>query len=246
MSVQLAQVLIVDDNEMNRDMLARRLERQGCQAISVEDGVQALEILTQHPFDLVLLDIMMPRMTGYEVLDRMKSDPTTRHIPVIMISAVDDLESVVKCVEKGAEDYLFKPFNPILLKARVNASLEKKRLRDQEQILLRQANSSGATEANKTLVQRFIQGLASGADTRDLVSANYALVTGDQATLDLQKLGLVFSGGGAVVQNMIAEGDQVVAQVTLQTNGDSMVLISQISHGRIEKQSCFASRQGLL
>src|SRR5690349_6970918 len=104
MSVEPAQVLIVDDNEMNRDMLARRLERQGCQAISVEDGIQALEILTQRPFDLVLLDIMMPRMTGYEVLDRMKSDPATRHIPVIMISAVDDLESVVKCVDKGAED----------------------------------------------------------------------------------------------------------------------------------------------
>jgi len=138
-----ALVLVVDDNEMNRDMLSRRLERQGYRSIVAEDGVQALEILPQHPFDLILLDIMMPRMNGYEVLEKVKADPTARHIPIIMISAVDDLDSVVKCVEMGADDYLFKPFNPILLKARVSASLEKKRLRDQEQIFLQQAKSSG-------------------------------------------------------------------------------------------------------
>ncbi len=138
-----ALVLVVDDNEMNRDMLSRRLERQGYRSIVAEDGVQALEILPQHSFDLILLDIMMPRMNGYEVLEKVKADPAVRHIPIIMISAVDDLDSVVKCVEMGADDYLFKPFNPILLKARVSASLENKRLRDQEQIFLQQAKSSG-------------------------------------------------------------------------------------------------------
>lgn len=129
-------ILVVDDNEMNRDMLSRRLERQGCHALAAEDGVQALEQVAAHDFDLVLLDIMMPRLNGYQVLEHIKGDERLRHIPVIMISAVDDLDSVVKCIEMGAEDYLFKPFNPILLKARINASLEKKRLRDREQQLL--------------------------------------------------------------------------------------------------------------
>ncbi len=121
-------VLVVDDNEMNRDMLSRRLQRQGCEVMVAEDGQNALDLLQEHPFDLVLLDIMMPRMNGYEVLERMRSDPHLRFVPVIMISAVDELDSVVKCIELGADDYLFKPFNPVLLKARVSASLEKKRL----------------------------------------------------------------------------------------------------------------------
>jgi DNA-binding response OmpR family regulator len=121
-------VLVVDDNEMNRDMLSRRLKRQEYEVLVAEDGERALEMLREHPFDLVLLDIMMPKLSGYEVLERIKKDDATRHLPVIMISAVDDLDSVVKCIELGAEDYLFKPFNPVLLKARVSASLEKRLL----------------------------------------------------------------------------------------------------------------------
>lgn len=121
-------VLVVDDNEMNRDMLSRRLQRQGCEVVVAEDGQNALDMLKQHQFDLVLLDIMMPKMNGYEVLERMRGDPKLRYVPVIMISAVDELDSVVKCIELGADDYLFKPFNPVLLKARVSASLEKRRL----------------------------------------------------------------------------------------------------------------------
>ncbi|HEX2905391.1 MAG TPA: response regulator [Phototrophicaceae bacterium] len=132
MDVQDALILVVDDNEMNRDMLSRRLERQGQRSMVAEDGVHALELLRAHNFDLILLDIMMPRLNGYQVLEQVKADAALRHIPVIMISAVDDLDSVVKCIELGAEDYLFKPFNPILLKARIHASLEKKRLLDQE------------------------------------------------------------------------------------------------------------------
>src|SRR5258705_239479 len=123
----MAKILLVEDNEMNLDVRPRRLERQGYQAIMAEDGVQWLELLPLHPIDLVLLDIMMPRMNGYEVLERAKQDPALRHIPIIMISAVDDLDSGGKCVEMGADDYLFKPFNPILLKAPIIASLEKKR-----------------------------------------------------------------------------------------------------------------------
>jgi len=131
-------VLVVDDNEVNRDLLARRLQRQGHRVSVAEDGFQALEMMRSAPFDLVLLDIMMPQMNGYQVLENLKADEKLRYIPVIMISAVDDIDSIVRCIELGAEDYLSKPFNPVLLKARISACLEKKRLRDQEQAYLRE------------------------------------------------------------------------------------------------------------
>src|SRR5262245_37590468 len=130
--------LVVDDNEMNRDVLRRRLEREGIAVFAAEDGVRALELLQAETFDLMLLDIMMPRMNGYQVLEHLKADPQRPDMPVIVISAVDDLDSIVRCIELGADDYMFKPFNPILLKARVNASLEKRQLRQQSQ-LARQA-----------------------------------------------------------------------------------------------------------
>jgi class 3 adenylate cyclase len=126
-------LLVVDDNDDNRYTLTRRLKRQGYDNVAVaENGAEALEMLARDDFDLVLLDIMMPEVNGYEVLERIKSDPRLRDVPVIMISALDEIESVVKCIELGAEDYLPKPFNPTLLRARVGASLEKKRLRDRE------------------------------------------------------------------------------------------------------------------
>ena len=126
-------LLVVDDNEDNRYTLTRRLKREGYTNLTTaNDGREALEALAGQPFDLVLLDIMMPVMNGYEVLEHINGDEALRDIPVIMISALDELESVVRCIELGAEDYLSKPFNATLLKARVSASLEKKRLRDQE------------------------------------------------------------------------------------------------------------------
>jgi sigma-B regulation protein RsbU (phosphoserine phosphatase) len=123
--------LIVDDNEDNRYTLTRRLQREGYQHLTTAvDGQQALELLQTRSFDLVLLDVMMPDLNGYQVLERMRADDRLRHIPVIMISALDETDSVIRCIELGAEDYLSKPFNPTLLRARVGASLEKKRLRD--------------------------------------------------------------------------------------------------------------------
>ncbi|MGI8820375.1 MAG: response regulator [Chthoniobacterales bacterium] len=128
-------VLVVDDIEANRDVLSRHLQRQGYQVATAADGQQALEKLRAETFDLVLLDVMMPEMDGYEVLQRLKADHALRHLPVIMISAGSELESVVRCIEWGAEDYLSKPFDPTLLKARIGACLEKKRARDSEQAL---------------------------------------------------------------------------------------------------------------
>lgn len=124
---QSARILVVDDNEMNRDMLSRRLQRQSYDVELAENGERCLDMMRQGSFDLVLLDIMMPVMNGYEVLEIAKSEDQLKDIPIIMISAVDDLDSVVKCIEMGAEDYLFKPFNPVLLKARVSATLDKYR-----------------------------------------------------------------------------------------------------------------------
>jgi len=130
-------ILVVDDNRMNRLMLARGLEQQGHRVSFAEHGRQALEMMRNQAFDLVLLDIEMPEMNGYEVLEHLRADPHWRDIPVIMISAVDEIDSVVRCIEMGAADYLNKPFNPVLLKARVNASLEKKRLLDKQRELFR-------------------------------------------------------------------------------------------------------------
>lgn len=124
-------ILVVDDNELNRSLLSRRLERQGYTVTVAETGLQALDLCRGADFDLVLLDIMMPEVNGIQVLEILKSDPDRRHIPVIMISALDEFDSVIRCIEIGAEDYLLKPFNPVLLRARISACLEKKRLHDQ-------------------------------------------------------------------------------------------------------------------
>jgi DNA-binding response OmpR family regulator len=125
-------LLVVDDNDDNRYTLTQRLKRHGyANVATAKDGREALDLLRTRPFDLVLLDIMMPELNGYELLEQLKADDRLRPIPVIMISAVDELDSVIRCIELGAEDYLQKPFNPTLLRARVGACLEKKRLHDE-------------------------------------------------------------------------------------------------------------------
>jgi DNA-binding response OmpR family regulator len=136
-----AALLVVDDNEANRDMLGRRLARLGYAVTLAKDGYETLALVDTTPFDLILLDVMMPGLDGYEVLRRLKADDAQRHIPVIMLSASDELESAVRCIELGAEDYLPKPFDAVLLRARIGASLEKKRLRDQEVVYLRQIDA---------------------------------------------------------------------------------------------------------
>jgi signal transduction histidine kinase len=131
-------LLVVDDDANNRDVLSRRLTRQGHDVRTAVNGSEALKMLRESAFDLVLLDIMMPDMDGYEVLGLIRGDPRLEGIPVIMISALSEVHSVVRCLEAGAEDYLAKPFNPTLLKARIGASLEKKRGRDREMHLFGQ------------------------------------------------------------------------------------------------------------
>jgi class 3 adenylate cyclase/CheY-like chemotaxis protein len=133
-----ARLLVVDDDASNRDLLTRRLKKLGYRVSSCAGGRQALKNLQAGNFDLILLDMLMPEMNGDEVLKQMKSHPDYRHIPVIMISALDQVEGIVRCIGLGAEDYLTKPFDPVLLQARLGAALEKKRLRDAEQRYVRQ------------------------------------------------------------------------------------------------------------
>lgn len=129
-------VLICDDLQDNRDLLTDFLKLIKCESDTAENGIECLEMLRAGSYDLVLLDIMMPKMNGYDTLERIKADDGLKHIPVIMITAVPEMKSVVKCIKMGAEDYLIKPFDATLLLARVNATLEKKRLRDKERALL--------------------------------------------------------------------------------------------------------------
>lgn len=125
-------VLIVDDDDINRDILSRQLQKQGHQVACASNGSEALRMLTQQAVDLMLLDIVMPEMNGVEVLARVKADDHLSEVPVIMISALDEMNVVARCIKLGAEDYMPKPFNPTVLKARVDRSLEKRRLRQRE------------------------------------------------------------------------------------------------------------------
>ena len=126
------QILVVDDNPVNLDLLSRRLKRQGYNPVMVDSGKLALDYLKDNTVDLVLLDLMMPEMDGTEVLTIIRHNPKLRNLPVIILSAHDDMDIIVKCVLLGADDYLFKPYNPILLKARLAATLEKYRLRQNQ------------------------------------------------------------------------------------------------------------------
>ncbi len=170
-------VLIVDDIEMNRDRLFQLVSMLGQSPILAEGGLVALEKLKKQPIDLVLLDIMMPEIDGYEVLSHIKDDADLRHIPVIMITAIDDTESAVHCINMGADDYLTKPFNRVLLKARITACLERKELRDKEDEYHRQIE-----EYNMRLEEMIRE------QTQELSAVNERLRMLDKAKGDALKL----------------------------------------------------------
>ena len=151
-----ANILIVDDIEDNRYTLERRLKRDGYKNIfSAEGGKVALDMASKNRFDLILLDLMMPDMSGLEVLKHLKGDPLQRTIPVIMVTASDEVETAAECIINGADDFITKPFNGTLLKARVGASLEKKRLRDSEENYLDRVVKPAARSATRSVVGRY-------------------------------------------------------------------------------------------
>ncbi len=145
---QVGRILVVDDDESNRDMLSRRLTRLGHNVSVAENGRRALEMLAGEAFDLMLLDLQMPELNGYQVLERLRADAALRDIPVIVLSASDDTSRIAQCIEMGAADYLAKPFEPVLLRARIDACLEKKRLRDRERATQRRLSAELAKAAS--------------------------------------------------------------------------------------------------
>ena len=141
-----ARLLVADDNKVNRLLLKRSLELLGHRVDCAENGRVALQMLRGEAFDLLLLDMEMPEMNGFEVLEQLAADRALRDLPVIVTSSLEGLGNVVRCIELGAEDYLIKPVNAVLLKARVGASLEKKRLRDQQRELFRKFATAEVAE----------------------------------------------------------------------------------------------------
>jgi adenylate cyclase len=177
-------VLVVDDSRVNRLVLVRHLAALGLEALEAENGAEALEQLRATPgaIDLVLLDVVMPELDGYETLAALKADDAIRHIPVIIVSGVEELESVVRCIELGATDYLTKPISPSILRARINASLAAKRLRDLElEYMERQAGLVQTIQRQKAELSRFlspqIASLISSPDGEQLLSGHRRQIT---------------------------------------------------------------------
>jgi len=206
-------LLVVDDNKVNRLLLGRGLEGQGHRVAFAENGRQALEILHQNEFDLMLLDIQMPEMDGYQVLEKVANDLELRDIPVIVTSALEELDSVVRCIEMGAEDYLIKPINPVLLRARIGAGLEKKRLRNQQRELIRRFATAEVAqdleESGFTLGGRFIEATAMFSDIRGFTTLAESQSPTDTIELLNTYYTLMFeaiSGQGGVVNQMVGDG----------------------------------------
>ena len=252
-----ARLLAVDDDELNRDMLVRRLEKNGYQVEEAASGQAALTKLQDGNYDLVLLDILMPGLDGFQTLELIKADPRLRHIPVIMLTALDDVESTVRCIEAGAEDFVPKPFNPTILRARLTASLEKKKLRDQEQAHLTQLQNERAKSerlllnvlpkaiaerlkaGQRTIVDSFIDSTVLFADIVDFtrISAKQS----PQRTVQL--LNEIFSSFDRIAERLELE--------KIKTIGDAYMLVSGVpvlraDHAEVCAQAAFAMLEAVL
>lgn len=208
-----ARLLLVDDNKVNRLLLARNLELQGHRVAAAENGRVALEMLRREAFDLLLLDIEMPEMNGFQVLEQLKGDLQLRDIPVIVTSSLEGLDNVVRCIELGAEDYLQKPVNPVLLKARIGASLEKKRLRDQQKELVRRFATPEVAqdmqESGFALGGKRVEGSVMFADIRGFTSLAESQPPEETIELLNTWYTLMFdaiSGHGGIVSQIAGDG----------------------------------------
>lgn len=219
-------ILIADDNRVNRLLLSRGLEQQGHTVVFAEDGREALDLLRRQHFDLMLLDILMPELDGYQVLAELKLDPHLRDIPVVMTSSLDELDSVVKCIEMGAEDYLTKPINPVLLNARITASLEKKRLRDQQRELISKFATKEVAEdlliSGFSLGGKHLDASAMFCDIRSFTTiaearepAETIELLNDYYTLMMDAIG----GEGGIVNQMVGDGLMAIFGAPLPREG---------------------------
>jgi class 3 adenylate cyclase len=229
-------LLVVDDNKVNRLLLTRSLELQGHSVASAENGRVALEMLRREGFDLLLLDMEMPEMDGFQVLEQLAGDRQLRDLPVIVTSSLEGVETIVRCIELGAEDYLSKPVNPGLLKARIGTSLEKKRLRDQQKELMRRFATPEVAQDLQTsgfsLGGKLVRASVMFSDIRGFTSL--AESQSPEETIDLLNTyyELMFdaiSGHGGVVTLMMGDGLMSVfgAPVPLPDHGESAVRAAQ-------------------
>ena len=206
-------ILIADDNRVNRLLLGRGLEHDGHTVVFAQHGAEALDLLRRRHFDLILLDVLMPELDGYGVLQELQHDPHLRDIPVVVTSSLDELDSVVRCLEMGAEDYLTKPVNPVLLNARINASLEKKRLRDQQRELISKFATQEVAEdlltSGFSLGGKHVDASAMFCDIRSFTTIAEAReptetieLLNDYYTLMMDAI----NGEGGIVNQMVGDG----------------------------------------
>ncbi len=231
-NVTPGRLLVVDDNKVNRLLLGRGLEQQGHRVAFAENGLQALEMLHGSEFDLMLLDIQMPEMDGYQVLEKVASDLDLRGIPVIVTSALEELDSVVRCIEMGAEDYLIKPVNPVLLRARIGAGLEKKRLRDQQRELIRRFATAEVAqdmeESGFALGGHYVEATAMFSDIRGFTTLAESQSPTDTIELLNTYYTLMFEAislQGGVVNQMVGDGLMAIfgAPLPLSNHGEQAV-----------------------
>ena len=208
-----ARLLVADDNKVNRLLLARSVELHGHRVATAENGRVALELLRREPFDLMLLDIEMPEMDGFQVMEQLAADPQLRDLPVIVTSSLEGIAHVVRCIELGADDYLHKPVNQVLLKARIDSSLEKKRLRDQQQELVKRfATSAVAADLQQSgfaLGGRRLHGTVMFCDIRGFTSLVESQPPEETIELLNAYYALMFdaiSAQSGVVNQMIGDG----------------------------------------
>ncbi|RXK56739.1 response regulator [Oleiharenicola lentus] len=248
-----ARLLAVDDDDLNRDMLVRRLKKLGYDVTEAATGREALSRLKESSFDLILLDILMPDLDGFQTLEFMKADPRLKHLPVIMLTALDDVDSTVRCIEAGAEDYVPKPFNPVILRARITASLEKKRLRDQEQAFLTQLQVERAKSerlllnvlpkaiaerlkaGQRTIVDSFIESTVLFADI-----VGFTRISSKQSPQrTVQLLNEFFSSFDRIAEQMDLE--------KIKTIGDAYMLVSGVPIIRPDHaEACAAAAMEML
>lgn len=232
-------LLIADDNPVNRDILMRMIQRDNFEIIQVDNGGSALDILRAEYFDVVLLDIMMPVMTGYEVLEHLRADEELRYLPVIVISAVSDMESIVHCIQMGAEDYLLKPFNKTLLKARLEAILEKKYFYDQLQLERKKADQLLLNILPQPIAVRLKDGEEPIADNHEDVSVMFAdLVNFTQLATRVSPRDLV-----TLLNTIFSRFDYFCEKYEVEkikTVGDSYIAVGNLLVSNVQHQQAIA------
>lgn len=239
-------ILVIDDAKGQRDLLIRLLELDGHQVTAVADGASALESLGREPTDLVLLDVEMPKMDGLQTLAHLKKDPELAHIPVVMLSASTDLDLVVQCIEAGAEDYLPKPFNRTLLKARIGASLRRKRLADSERSLIERLQAEiGRSDRllrnilPDSVIARLRQGQSSIADGYNQVSVLFADVVGFTTLASKATPGALVHALHGIVSRFDALADRHGAE-KIKTIGDAYMAAAGLPEERADHAETIA------